>query len=304
MDKPVFVITVGLPASGKSTYANKLAEEINATIFSSDKLREELFGDVNEQAKNVKLFQELHKRIKDCLKSGKSAIMDSTSISSKRRRSFLEELNKIDCYKQCIVMATPYEQCLENNAMRDRKVPVEVIDRMYRSWNTPYWFEGWDAIEIIYWDNSEGKEYFPIWLGDYANYDQDNPHHTMTLAEHCLKAGKILSKSERTNYELSYAGYIHDCGKPFTKTFTNSKGEKTDVAHYYSHENVGAYDSLFFGIYPVNALDVSILVNLHMTPYYWERDNNEKLHKKYKKLWGEELYNDVMKLHEADKTAH
>lgn len=54
-------------------------------------------------------------------------------------------------------------------------------------------------------------------------------------------------------------------------------------------------------------LDVSVLVNLHMQPYYWEREqghNKERLCNKYRKLWGDMLYDEVMKLHEADKAAH
>ena len=105
---------------------------------------------------------------------------------------------------------------------------------------------------------------------------------------------------------LHCAGLLHDCGKPFTKSFINSKGEETDIAHYYQHHCCGSYDSLFFR-YPdeVDRLDVSILINLHMMPYFWEKDkeHGEKTRQKYQKLWGDELYNNVMKLHEADKKA-
>jgi CRISPR/Cas system-associated endonuclease Cas3-HD len=106
---------------------------------------------------------------------------------------------------------------------------------------------------------------------------------------------------------LYYAGLLHDCGKPFTKSFKNSKGEVSEEAHFYQHHCVGAYDSLFFK-YPndIDILDVSILINLHMMPYCWEKDkeHGEKTREKYRKLWGEQLYQNVMKLHEADKKAH
>jgi hypothetical protein len=38
----------------------------------------------------------------------------------------------------------------------------------------------------------------------------------------------------------------------------------------------------------------------------WEKDNinGEKTMNKYKKLWGDELFEQIMKLHEADKKAH
>ena len=177
MSKPIIVMMVGLVGSGKSHHADKIAEEINATVFSSDKLRNEMFGDINDQDHNAEVFQELHKRIKECLKSGNNAIYDATNISSKRRCSFVQELNSIDCDKRCVIMATPYEQCLENNASRDRKVPEDVIDRMYRNWNTPYWFEGWDDIEIVYWEGTENNDSVWSWLNEHMEYSQDNPHH-------------------------------------------------------------------------------------------------------------------------------
>lgn len=116
--KPVLVVMTGLPASGKSVLSLKLAEEYNAAVFSSDALRKELFGDEGNQGNNSKLFIELHRRIKECLRSGNNAIYDATNISSKRRRAFLQELNKIDCHKKCVIVATPYEQCQENNHKR------------------------------------------------------------------------------------------------------------------------------------------------------------------------------------------
>ena len=102
--------------------------------------------------------------------------------------------------------------------------------------------------------------------------------------------------------DLIYATALHDCGKPFCKTFKNTKGEITEQAHYYNHEHIGSYDSLFYAAN--NALYVSVLIRWHMQPYFWEKDSNEKLHNKYRKLWGEQLYKDIMKIHEADKAAH
>jgi CRISPR/Cas system-associated endonuclease Cas3-HD len=138
----------------------------------------------------------------------------------------------------------------------------------------------------------------------HIKYNQDNSHHTLSLGEHSLTVAHNFEKPM-----LYYAGLLHDCGKPFTKSFTNYKGEISEDAHYYGHECVGAYESLFFR-YPdednINELDISILINLHMRPYFWEKDkeHGEKTREKYRKLWGEELYQNVMKLHEADKKAH
>lgn len=305
MNKPYFVMMVGLPGSGKSTYAKELADEMRAVICSSDAIREELCGDENSQDKNEDVFKILHSRIKECLRKGVNVIYDATNINSKRRRAFLSEIRNISCIKKCVIMATPFDDCCEQNKSRDRVVPYEVIERMYKNWNTPYWFEGWNEIEIKYpnrYIDGLNKNIFD-WLNTYMDYNQENPHHSMTLGEHCESVGYSLMG----NNTLFQAGLLHDCGKPFTKSFINSKGEETDVGHYYQHHCVGAYDSLFFDyILEVNKLDVSILINLHMMPYFWEKDkeHGEKTRQKYQKLWGNELYNNVMKLHESDKNAH
>ena len=95
-------MVVGLPASGKSTYCKSISEKYNAKIFSSDELRVELFGSdddkVNTKENNQKVFDVLHKRIKESLKSGNDVIYDATNINSKRRTAFLNELKNIPFY--------------------------------------------------------------------------------------------------------------------------------------------------------------------------------------------------------------
>jgi predicted kinase len=294
---------VGLPGSGKSTYAEKLSKEHKAIICSSDKIREELYSDENTQTNNDEVFKLLHRRIKALLQNGTSVIYDATNINSKRRRAFLAELRNIPCNKICVIMATPFDKCCEWNDSRNRVVPYEVIKRMYKNWNTPYWFEGWNEIVIKTKNDDYKLKDISVWLYRYIEYDQENPHHLLSLGKHCELVGKQLMNDAL----LECAGYLHDCGKPFTKSFTNSKGEIKDIAHYYQHHCIGAYDSLFFDYSEgVNKLDVSILVNLHMQPYFWEKDkeHGQKIRQNYEKLWGEELYNNVMRLHEADVRAH
>lgn len=304
---PKFVMMCGLSGSGKSTVAQRLAKEYDATVFSSDELRQELYNDVNDQTRNQELFAELHKRVKECLKNGKSAILDSTSLNYKKRMAFLAELKNILCTRICVLVATPYEECLRRNAARDRKVPEYVIERQYRQFDVPcQWYEGWERVDVVFPDNLERLQTINF-LDSVRDFNQDNPHHDLTLGEHCEAAVDYLWETyggqDRRSFILRRAGALHDCGKCFCKTFTNSKGEPTDVAHYYSHDKVGSYDSLFYG--PAGqVLDVAVLIRWHMMPYIWEKDNNEKLHNKYRKLWGERLYEDVMKLHEADKAAH
>ena len=66
MVKPIFTMLVGIPGSGKSTWAENNKDIVNEVIQSSDELRKEL-GDINDQSKNEEVFNILHKRIKEDL---------------------------------------------------------------------------------------------------------------------------------------------------------------------------------------------------------------------------------------------
>lgn len=276
---------IGIPGSGKSTWANDNKE--GCIIASSDELRKELFGDVNVQSNNTELFQELHRRIKKWLSYGLNVIYDATNLNCRLRMSFLNEISKIDCHKTAIVFATPYEICLRRNWMRNRKVPDEVMDRMYRNFQTPWYFEGWDSIDVIY----DYKHQQPFRMEDFIGYEQNNPHHTKDLGTHMEAVFKYLQ--ERTNdTNLLDAGRMHDCGKPYTK-FADENGDY----HYYNHEHIGAYDALAsYGAF----LETSALINYHMYPIHWLQ---EKTRAKYEKLFGKEFYDKIMLLHEADMNA-
>lgn len=297
---PLFMMLVGLPGSGKSTWAKQWIDTM--VICSSDRIREELFesaGDeVNNKQNNELVFNTLHQRVKDNLISGNDVIYDATNINRKRRMQFLQEIKNIKCRKSCIVIATPIYKCRDNNQKRERKVPDEVIGKMYFQWETPYYFEGWNKIHIIYpfQDECKMNEIFDEILY-LSKYDQKNHHHTKTLGKHLFDVGIDLPPN------ICDAGFLHDVAKPNCCTFINKNGEKNEDAHYYDHENAGAYEALFFK--PTSGLSdilrTSVLINLHMKPYSWIE---EKTKEKYKKLWGDELFDMVMKLHEADKNNH
>ena len=87
--EPLFFMMVGLPYSGKSERAKQLSREHNAVIHSSDDIRAEILGDVQDQANNAKVFEVLHERVKRDLLAGKNVIYDATNINHKRRKASL-----------------------------------------------------------------------------------------------------------------------------------------------------------------------------------------------------------------------
>lgn len=307
MNIPTFVMMIGLVGSGKTVKAHELAEQYNATVFSSDALRKELFGDINEQSKNQELFTELHGRIKNCLKNGKSAIMDCTNINYKKRMAFLSELKNISCEKVAVLMAIPYEKCLKRNSERERKVPEDVIKRMYMNFQCPWYHEGWNRIDVIYDNYAEDcKGLAREWVESVRDFNQENSHHALSLGDHCWETVKYIdnniSMCHPTYTELRYAAMLHDEAKIFTKSFFDGKGQPSKEAHYYFHQYCGAYDSLFYEM-DCNHLYVAQLIQFHMHPYMsWMQ--SEKSKKRDRKNLGGQLFEDIMLLHKADEAAH
>lgn len=298
------IMLCGLPASGKSTYAKELAKQESANIHSSDNMRRILFGDENVNDKNDELFNVLHKQIKLDLLDNKNVVYDATNINYKRRKVFLEELKNINCEKICVLIATPYEKCLEQNKLRERQVPEDVIKRMYLNFYIPQYYEGWDEIRIKY--NCKLNDFDLCELFDGVNglnrINQDNPHHVLTIGEHCSKCAKELDKiSKNCSMELFDAALMHDIGKKFTKEFKNYKGESTDIAHYYNHHLISAYDSLFYIDEDEDILLRANYIQWHMQPFFIE---TEKTKNKFINLVGQEFYDNLMLLHQADILAH
>lgn len=304
-----FYMVVGLPGSGKSYLANQVLKELDEkTIWlSSDKIREELYGSEEEQGDPSKVFGEMRIRTEKALQDGWNVVYDACNINSKKRIAFLNNLKRYRCEKNCILCATPYEMCLERNKKRDRFVPEAVIRQMYMNWNTPYFFEGWDHIYVQYAEGTKGS------LGTVKNFvekqmdfKQENPHHLETLGEHLRETASYLK--EQYGYQeysnMIIAALLHDCGKSFAKVFTDKRGNKTEIAHYYQHQCNGAYDVLFYEIENKNTedmLEISMLVNLHMAPFGWE--SVEKGSPKQKKLWGEKIYEEIKQIHAADEAS-
>lgn len=295
---PTFTMLIGIPGSGKSTLANSLEGDHEAFIISSDEIRIQMYGIENlnklHNSTNTKVFSVMEKQAKKCLNDGVSVIYDATNIVRSNRMNMIKALSGIQCKKRCIIVATPYSECLKRNMLRDKVVPESVIKNMYRSFSTPAYFEGFDLIDVYFGDDDEFRGIngnADSWINDYRNYEQGNPHHSLTLGEHVRLASKIYP---------SLATKLHDIGKPFCRGDRDGGGY-----NYHGHQCVGAYDTLFFD-YPVGELlEASILVNLHMVPHQW--DNGEISEKKIleqKTLYGYKLTEQLIRLHEADVAAH
>lgn len=313
-----FIMLIGLPGSGKSTYVTRYeSKNTNTAIVCPDDIREELTGNVNDQSHNTEVFEIAYKRIKEFLEADLDVIFDATNLNRKRRISLLKTLPK-DTLKIAVVFAVAFSLCKEQNEQRSRVVPYDVMDRMYKNFQVPWFGEGFNAIQI------EGS---PTYKEEIARRqimeienitkccEHDNPHHKETLGNHSLKAWEnahnIILRDNldfKTATILLEACRYHDLGKWYCKQFINSKGEHTKEAHYYNHENVSAYIylSTMFATptlmnsndYLIHILTVANLINNHMLPF-----NNLDYLDKLKEVYDDNFCYLIEKIHECDLVA-
>lgn len=142
-NKPEIIVLVGLPASGKSTWANIYVENRENTILlSSDKIREELFGDEATQGDPKKVFALLETRLIKNIKEGKNVVVDATSINRWERKNYIEIAKDFNAIPVAVIFDTPVEECKRRNQGRERVVPDFVYDKMLKKYEAPSIAEG------------------------------------------------------------------------------------------------------------------------------------------------------------------
>lgn len=78
------VILVGLPSSGKSTFAKSLEEE-GYKVVNPDSIRKKLLGNEISQDNGFLIMKTAYKQINDYLRLGEDVVYDATNIDGSSR---------------------------------------------------------------------------------------------------------------------------------------------------------------------------------------------------------------------------
>jgi predicted kinase len=289
------MLLVGLPGSGKTTYGAKMVKAHPDIVhLSSDKIRKWLWGDESTQGDPNEVFSLMQQRAVEALNDGKDVIYDSTAMTRKDRAGIIAacpKFAKIECH----IIWAPIETCIERDAARERTVGKEVIDRMLKRFQAPYYDEGFDNIYVSYPVSFDHYAYFTK-LVDAMKIPHDNPHHSLDVFEHCAEAAEYIEQ-KGCDHNMFLAAALHDVGKPYVKSFTDSKNNPCDTAHFYQHQCVGCWQ--YYGtraaLMQLDDIEVARLISTHMDPY---------LNTKYYNRLPPYLKSQVDLLHEADRQAH
>lgn len=90
---PKVVIVFGLPGTGKSYFAERLAEQINAQYINSDRLRKELFPERTYSGKEKEMvYKVMLENARTAINKNINVVLDATFHRKDIRRIFLEEI--------------------------------------------------------------------------------------------------------------------------------------------------------------------------------------------------------------------
>ena len=278
----IFRMMVGLPGSGKDYYISQNKKDTDV-VLSSDGIRAEL-GDVNDQSQNEKVFGILYDRMRQAIADGKDIWFNATNVTIKNRKQALDMVRNRNYEVVAVVIATPVEKCIAQDKQRDRNVGEEVIQKFVSRFQMPVYGEGFTDIIVV--GNNEPLDMVKACIM-MRNTEQTSKWHKENVYEHACMVNDLFNYNSRQMYV-----FFHDIGKVFTQT----KDEKG--YHFKTHENVGAYYLLTHPIYGEVDLDGIFLVNYHML---MKRDCKPETLAKYKRLFGDEKFELLMRFCKADE---
>ncbi|MGZ8557438.1 MAG: AAA family ATPase [Chitinophagaceae bacterium] len=98
----MIVIVFGLPGSGKSYFASRLAKMINAGYVNSDRLRKEMFKNrTYSSQEKAAVYNVMLEKMKEAMNQNMNIVLDATFHKNETRKPFLQEMkgkNKVFFY--------------------------------------------------------------------------------------------------------------------------------------------------------------------------------------------------------------
>jgi predicted kinase len=155
---PSFIMLIGIPGSGKSSYLNATNSMIpfysgDFVIVCPDKIRKELTGSTSDNSKDGLVWTLAKDRVIKALSESKNVILDATNTISKYRRRFMKGLPECFTYAK-VFECTPKEakQRIKNdiNSGVDRYNVIDsVIDDKFRNFERDKIKIAEDGLEIL-----------------------------------------------------------------------------------------------------------------------------------------------------------
>lgn len=139
------VMTCGLPGSGKSTYANNLAESGVYYYIGTDRCREELYGNESIQGSWTEVWERVIWHVNQAKSLNKPVIYDGCNLTTNHRK---EIISLVGGEWEIAWRDVDADTCCAQQLGRQRQVPEEVIHKMASYFKAPSLKE--DGVIAIY----------------------------------------------------------------------------------------------------------------------------------------------------------
>lgn len=115
---PTLTITLGIPASGKTTWANTHATQTGAQHHTTDGLR-------TNYRNAHRYMTRLHSTITEQLRAGHNIVTDGCNINQRDRTEWLTIANETNATPHLVIITTDTTTCIERNNQRpdNERVP-------------------------------------------------------------------------------------------------------------------------------------------------------------------------------------
>lgn len=284
-------ITIGIPASEKSTYSKNRVEDINgkAIRFSSDDIRK-----AYNKPDHAEVFRIMRKGLREAVESNyyDEIYYDATNVNRKRRRSLYREIKSWDKEVEVfgVFFSIPLFESLKRNSKRnaDEKVPEHTILRMHRQLQVPR--VGVDCDEIIVkgipifeevgdvvenptrveniFNNMNHSNKSRHWVAELGLSNTEHSCPPWHLEDVFTHINMCIENASSPN--LKQVALFHDLAKGITK-----EKDETGYATYRGHADVGAHYLLnYLGLtkyigssIPDHELDKVEVVHQHMNAH-------------------------------------
>lgn len=157
MSEPICHMLIGVPYSGKSTFVKNYFKDKPVVIISTDSFIEEVAKSRNKAYHEVfedtisKAIEVMYENLNLAVKNKLNIVWDQTNLTSKSR---IEKLSKLptEYVKIGYIFNSPsYKELRERIEERsNKKIPFEVVQKMYKSFEPPLLEEGFEGIYRVY----------------------------------------------------------------------------------------------------------------------------------------------------------
>lgn len=111
-------VLIGLPASGKTTWARQNFSGLHAAVVCSDDIRRDFQADGRDTLNTDLVFAEMERRARSMLQAGHPVMLDATHFSRTYRRYAIQLAGELHARRVAIWFDLPLSVCLERNARR------------------------------------------------------------------------------------------------------------------------------------------------------------------------------------------